>query len=552
MDFPVTLVSLAGFVALLLWGTHMVQTGIQRAFGPRLRLILDRALRTRLRAFAAGLGVTAVLQSSTATGLMVTGFAAGGAVDLVPALAVMLGANVGTTLIVQVLSFDIAAVAPALMLVGVALFRRNRQAHARDIGRVFIGLGLMLLALHQLVQLVTPYEDAPPLRIILGLVSSAPLVTVLIGAAATWLAHSSVAIILVTVSLASRGVMAPDTAFAMVLGANLGTSLNPILEGVQGDDPAAKRLPVGNMVVRLAGVALAVPALPWLGRWTVMAEPDVARAVADFHTVFNVTLAVVCLPMLDAYAGLLRRWLPTRIDPADPTRPLYLDPAALETPIVALGSAAREALRLADVLDSMLEGALDAFARDDRRAMAEAKRHDDILDALNAAIRSYLTSVDGDMLSDADHRRLGEILSFVSNLEQAGDAIEKSLLPLAAKRLKRGLALSADGREDIEGLIERLRANLRAAASLLMTVDARGARLLAEEKRKFRELEGEATRGYLEDLRLGRAVSADRGAWHLDVVREVKRINAYLVAASAYPILEREGELLASRIASDE
>ncbi len=552
MDFPVTLVSLAGFVALLLWGTHMVQTGIQRAFGPRLRLILDRALRTRLRAFAAGLGVTALLQSSTATGLMVTGFAAGGVVDLVPALAVMLGANVGTTLIVQVLSFDISAMAPALLLVGVALFRRNRQQHARDIGRVFIGLGLMLIALHQLVELVTPYEDAPPLRIILGLVSTAPLVTLLIGATATWLAHSSVAIILVTVSLASRGVMAPDTAFAMVLGANLGTSLNPILEGVQGDDPAAKRLPVGNMLVRLVGVAVALVALPWLGRWTVMAEPDAGRAVADFHTAFNIVLALVCMPVLDSYAALLRRWLPTRIDPADPTRPLYLDPAALETPIVALGTAARESLRLADVLDAMLEGAADAFAKDDRRAIAETKRHDDILDALNAAIRLYLTSIDGDGLSDADHRRLAEILAFVSNLEQAGDAIEKSLLPLASKRLKRGLPLTPESRDHILSLIERLRTNLRTAASLLMTDDARGARVLAEEKRNFRELESEATRSYLEDLRLGRAVSADSGAWHLDVVREIKRINAYLVAASAYPILEREGELLASRIASDE
>ena len=552
MDFPVTLVSLAGFVALLLWGTHMVQTGIQRALGPRLRLVLDRALGTRLQAFAAGLGVTALLQSSTATGLMVTGFAAGGVVDLVPALAVMLGANVGTTLIVQVLSFDISTVAPALLLIGVTLFRRNRQQHARDVGRVFIGLGLMLIALHQLVLLVTPYEDAPPLRLILGLVATAPVVTLLIGAFVTWLAHSSVAVILVTASLASRGVMAPDTAFALVLGANLGTSLNPILEGVQGDDPAAKRLPVGNMVVRLVGSVVALLALPWLGRWTVMAEPNVGRAVADFHTAFNVVLALLCLPLLDPYAAWLKRWLPTRIDPADPTRPLYLDPATLETPIVALGSAARESLRLADVLDAMLEGTGDAFERGDRRTIAETKRHDDILDALNTAIRTFLTSIDGDSLSERDHRRLAEILSFVSNLEQAGDAIEKGLLPLAAKRLKRGLTLSTPGRNDIASLIERLRANLRAAASLLMTDDPRGARLLAEEKRNFRELESDATRGYLEDLRLGRAVSADSGAWHLDVVREAKRINAYLVAASAYPILEREGELLASRIASDE
>src|SRR5215470_12165707 len=138
MTFPITLIDLAGFVALLLWGVHMVQTGIQRAFGARLRGLLGRALRGRFRAFLAGLGVTAILQSSTATGLMVTGFAAGGLVDLVPALAVMLGANVGTTLIVQALSFNVAEVAPALILIGVILFRKGSIARTRDLGRVAI------------------------------------------------------------------------------------------------------------------------------------------------------------------------------------------------------------------------------------------------------------------------------------------------------------------------------------------------------------------------------------------------------------------------------
>src|SRR6185369_13312623 len=174
MTFPVTLIDLAGFVALLLWGVHMVQTGIQRAFGARLRGVLGTALRNRFQAFLAGIGVTAILQSSTATGLMVTGFAAGGLVDLVPALAVMLGANVGTTLIVQVLSFNVAEVAPALILIGVLMFRRA-SAGPRDFGRVLIGLGLLLMALRQFVGLLDPFEDAPSLRILLGAISTEPI-----------------------------------------------------------------------------------------------------------------------------------------------------------------------------------------------------------------------------------------------------------------------------------------------------------------------------------------------------------------------------------------
>src|ERR1700704_1171386 len=231
LEFPVTLLDLAGSVALLLWGIHMVQTGIQRAFGAKLRSFLGSALRNRFKAFLAGMGVTAILQSSTATGLMVTGFAAGGLVDLVPALAVMLGANVGTTLIVQVLSFDVAEVAPALILIGVLMFRRT-SAGPRDFGRVLIGLGLLLMALHQFVALLVPYEDVPSLRLLLGAISTQPLLDVVLAAGLTWAAHSSVAVVLVIMSFASQGTVPPEAAFALVLGANLGTAINPILEGV--------------------------------------------------------------------------------------------------------------------------------------------------------------------------------------------------------------------------------------------------------------------------------------------------------------------------------
>src|SRR5580698_8522579 len=177
MDFPVTLIDLAGSVALLIWGIRMVQTGVQRACGARLRGFIAFAVRNRFKAFLAGIGVTAILQSSTATGLMVTGFAASGLVDLVPALAVMLGANVGTTLIVQLLSFDVAEVAPALILIGVLMFRRAAAA-PRDFGRVLIGLGLMLMALQSFINLLTPYEDVPSLRLMLGAVATQPVLDV--------------------------------------------------------------------------------------------------------------------------------------------------------------------------------------------------------------------------------------------------------------------------------------------------------------------------------------------------------------------------------------
>ncbi|MCC6716651.1 MAG: Na/Pi cotransporter family protein, partial [Acetobacteraceae bacterium] len=350
MDFPLTLIDLAGTVALLLWGVRMVQTGVQRAFGPDLRRFLEGALRGRLAAFAAGLGVTAILQSSTATGLMVAGFAALGLVGLVPALAVLLGAGVGTTLIVQVLSFQVAGLAPALFLVGFVMFRRGGSDRVRDLGRVVIGLGLMLLSLQLLHGLTSPFEDAPSLRLFLGAVASEPVLAVLLAAIVTWAAHSSIAIVLLVMSLATKGVVPPMAAMALVIGANLGTAVNPILEGNAGDDPAGRRLSIGNFILRvlaaIATLAVLAPLAGELVRWI----DDPGRLVALFHTGFNLAIAALALPLLGPYAGLLRRVFPDRVDAVDPARPVYLREAAREVPAVAIGAAAREALRLADVL----------------------------------------------------------------------------------------------------------------------------------------------------------------------------------------------------------
>ena len=541
-----TLLDLAGAVALLLWGLHMVQTGIQRGFAANLRRWLGTALGNRLAAFAAGLGVTAILQSSTATGLMVAGFAAGGAVALVPALAVMLGANVGTTLIVQLLSFDVAEVAPALILLGVIMFRRGTAARSRDLGRVAIGLGLMLLSLHQLVSLISPYEDLPNLRTVLGAITTTPVLDVLLAAGLTWAAHSSVAVVLLVMSLASRGTVPPDAAFALVLGANLGTAINPVLEGVSGDDPVARRLPVGNLLTRVIGCIIALALLHRIGALMVQLEPDPARAVADFHTGFNLILAILFLPALNPYAFALRKLLPARIDVDDPSRPRYLDQTALESPPIAIAAAAREALRMADALEAMLTRAGETLAITDHRQIGEVRRLDDVLDHLNTAIKIYLSSLDPESLSEDDQRRLTQVLVFASNLEAAGDVVDRDVMGHIAKRLKRGRPLTPDDCTEGRQLLDRLSATVRAAAAVFMSEDARAARQLAAEKEAFRDLEAAATRAQFAGLRQGQKNPLD-----VDLVRELKRVNGHLVAAAAYPVLEGQGELLSSRIRLD-
>ncbi|MCM2292614.1 Na/Pi cotransporter family protein [Allorhizobium sp. BGMRC 0089] len=547
MALLIGLVTLAGHIALLLWGTRMVQTGIQRAFGPDLRSFLGHALNNRVRAFFAGMGVTAILQSSTATGLMASGFAAGGLVDLVPALAVMLGANVGTTLIVQVLSFDVSAVSPALILIGVLMFRRVSNPQIHDLGRVVIGLGFMLLALHQLLDLMTQYEGSNALSSVLAAISATPVLSVLLAAVLTWAAHSSVAVVLLIVSLASKGLIQPEQAFALVLGANLGTAVNPVVEGHSGSDLSHKRLPIGNLITRIIGVAVVLPLLSPIARLSAMIDDDSARAVANFHTAFNLVLAALFLPFLAPYADLLTKMFPRKIDEADPARPRYLDPAARETPVVALGAAARETLRLVDVLTEMLTGAKAALSNTDRKALSALRAKDNVLDSLNTAVKTYLTSIDPDELGDADKRRLNEILLFSMNMEHAGDVLDQNLLPHLAKRLRRGLNFSREGQVELSRLFDRLIANLQTAAALFMTQDERAARLLADEKVLFRKAEREGTEAHFQRLREGSIATMETSSLHLDLVRDLKQINSHLVAAAAYPVLEERGELLQSR-----
>ena len=552
MDFVYAMLVLGGAVALLLWGAHMVQSGVQRAFGPKLQAFLSRHLRRRLVAFLAGVGITLLLQSSTATGLMATGFAAGALVDLIPGLAVMAGANVGTALIVQVLSFDISGAAPILVLAGVVLFRRETTGTWHDLGRVLIGLGLMLISLHQMLAAVAPYADSADLRLMLRVLNDIPALALLLAALAAWLVHSSVAIVLLIMTLASHGVISLEAAIVLVLGANLGTAFNPLFEGASASDPVARRVPMGNLLNRIVGVlaviGLAGPIAAGLTQLGLSAGP----ATAVFHVVFNIVMAIVALPLLDPLAALLRRVLPEPEPGTDPSEPIYLDTAAREVPEVALGGAAREVLRLADTLEKMLVGARDALASNDRRIGDSVRELDDVLDGLNQAVNAFLTSFDPEELSEEDRARRHQLLTFSMNMEQAGDVIDRALLAHNQKRIRRGTMLSKEDTARLRAQMERLIANLRTAATLLMTSDPRAARLLAREKVEFRRAEREATNRHLEALRDPRSSLAEGSAIALDLLRDMKIINSFIVAAGAYPVLDRAGELRASRVVVNE
>ena len=546
----IVLLDLMGGVALLLWGLHMVLSGVLRAFGPNLRRFLGRALHNRFTAFGAGLCLTALLQSSTATGLMTTSLAADGVVSLVPALAIMLGANVGTTLIVQLLSFNITALAPVFFIVGVVTFRVSGGSLTKALGRIGIGLGLMLLALHILLDTLAPAEQAPAVRELLASVTGDPVLCIIIAATLTWLAHSSVAVVLLVMSLAYSHFVTPEAALALVLGANLGSAINPLIEGASRSNPASQRLPVGNLINRSLGILIVLPFLPAIAKELTALQPDAAKMTAEFHMLFNVALAVIFIGALDPLAGLLTRFLPDKKQPDDAAMPRYLDEAALETPPLALANAARETIRMGDTVEAMLRDVMGALLNNDRKLAVEVSRMDNIVDRLNEAIKLYITKLTRDSLDDREGHRAMEIVSFTINLEHIGDIIDKNLCQLALKKIKRGYQFSPEGASELTAFHKCVCEGLQAAFGIFMTGDVEAARRLIREKTELRKAELDAADRHFERLREGRPESLETTSLHLDVLSDLKRIHSHICSV-AYPVLEAAGELPARDNVSD-
>jgi len=533
----IVLLDLMGGVALLLWGLHMVHSGILRAFGSDLRLLLARALGNRVSALAAGLGLTALLQSSTATALIVSSFTAEGIVGLMPALAIMLGANIGTTLIVQVLSFNISAAAPALFIIGLVAFRSGARSRIKDLGRVSIGLGLMLLALHILLGTLEPAENAPAVRVFMTAITGDPVLCILIGAAVTWAVHSSVATVLLIMSLAYAHFVTPFASLALVLGANLGSAINPVFEGARRDNPASYRLPVGNLLNRLVGIVLVAPFLHPLADAFQAWQPDLAKMTALFHIAFNVATALLFIGVLDGVAALMTWLFPARVQTIDPAQPRYLDESALATPSLALTDAARETLHMGDLVETMLRQVMAAIMTNDRGLVDNVSRMDNGVDRLDEAIKLYVTKLTRGSLDEREGQRAMEIISFAINLEHIGDIVDKNLCELATKKIKHRFQFSPEGAAELSEFHRRTMESLRIAFGVFMSGDVTEARKLLAEKTTLRNEELAATERHLERLREGRPESIETTSLHLDVLRDLKRIHSHICSV-AYPVLD--------------
>ncbi len=539
------LLNLLAAVSLLVWGTYLVRTGILRVFGANLRSILARSIGSRPTAALAGLGVTALVQSSTATALIVASFAAQGLVTLPLALAVMLGADVGTSLMVVVFSLDLSWLSPLFIFTGVVLFISVKDRPVGRFGRILIGLGLMLLALRLVAQSTEIIVQSPAVKALLQSLASDLLLEITVGAALAIAAYSSLAVVLLTATLAASGAVPMETALGLTLGANLGSGLLAVLATARSTIET-RQGPLGNLVFKMAGVLLMAPLV---GLWLRHVAPhlDALTTVVTFHLAFNTAMAVLFLGLTGVVARRVQAWLP-KPDPAlAGGRPHHLDPTALATPSLAISCAAREAMHQADVVETMLRGMLRVIEERDLRLAQELRQLDDQVDQLYSAIKYYLTKISREALSEDESRRWTDIISFTINMEQIGDIIERVVIDVEDKSIKQGRHFSDAGLSEIRDLHARLLDNLRLGMSVFLNGSVRDAQKLLEEKARFRDLERTYASTHIARLSDKTVQSIETSSLHLDLISDLKRINSH-ICSIAYPILDSVGALAPSRL----
>jgi phosphate:Na+ symporter len=540
------LLNLLAAISLLVWGTHLVRAGILRVFGANLRSVLAQSLSNRWAALISGLGVTALVQSSTATALIVSSFVGQGLVTLPLALAVMLGADVGTSLMAVVLSFDLSWLSPLFILLGVVMFLTRQSTPVGRFGRVLIGLGLMLLALRLVASSTEIMTHSPAVKALLGSISTDLMLEITVGTFLAVISYSSLAIVLLTATMAASGLVPLEPALGLVLGANLGSGLLAVLTTLRSA-VEVRQVPLGNFMFKAIGVLIAAP---FVGLWLRHVRPYVnesATMVVLFHLSFNLVVALLFVGFTRPMANLVAVWLPKPDRSVVNGRPHHLDPSALATPSLAISCAAREALHQADVVETMMVGMLAVIRNNDLKLAQELRQLDDTVDELYSAIKYYLTKISREALGEEESRRWTDIISFTINMEQIGDIVERILIDVEDKKIKKGRSFSEAGMAEICELHARLVDNLRLGMSVFLNGSVRDAQKLLEEKARFRDLERAYASTHLTRLTGNTVQSIETSSLHIDLISDLKRINSH-ICSIAYPILDSAGALAPNRL----
>lgn len=537
---------LAAAVALLLWSVRLIRTGVERAFMPELKRGLKDLSKNHVSAAAGGAVAAMLMQSSTAVALIGAGFAVSGMLAAPAALALILGADLGSAIMAQVLLLPVGALIPFILLLGVVTFFKARSRKAKQVGRIVIGFALVLISLAMIREATAPIAENAIVQNIAAYFRGDLISAYAIGALAAWAMHSSLATVLTIATFAATGMIAGHVAAALVIGANLGGAVIPLVLLWSGERPA-RLVALGNLFARglvtVLFLALLMGNVIDLGLLGVSA----GQQAVTLHMALNAVLLVAALPMVGAIMGLAERVMPRHPDTATEAVSA-LDPGALDHVPLALACAQRELLRMAETVQAILVPVMRLFRTWDPELARVIERREDEIDRMHFETKIYVSRMREHAIQPAQEKKTLEIVAMANNLEEAADRIAVSLVTLAKKLADEAVTFSDEGLKDIEDFHDQVVTNGQLALSVLTTGDAEAARQLVAEKDRIRIEEQKLQERHLKRLQQGATASIETTNIHQETLRLLKQINAALTYV-AYPIAEETGDLLNSRLA---
>lgn len=518
--YLVTIVEMVGGLCLFLFGLYYGSKGLRRLAGEKVRELLFALTRRRTLGALVGIGITVIFQSSSATITLLVSMASAGLLTLTQSLGVILGADIGTTITVQILAFRFFDYALIVAVAGFVLMNSARRL--RDIGQAVFGFGLVFYSLKVVLTAAEPLRFMPPVQAAVADMARVPVLAFLVAVLFTALFRSSAATIGVVVGLSFAGLVDLRTAVPFILGANVGTTFNAVLASWQGTTEA-RRIAVGHVLFKVLIVLLLVPFLPWLVRLFAVSARTVPRQIANAHTLINVMAAVLFLPLLMPFRRLLERLVPERQEGAAGLRFLQAD--ALAAPELAVAQATREVQRMGDVVLAMFTQALPVFLNGDKEGRRAIIAADDQVDKMEEGITAFLVRVPQEGIGPELSRRTVALFYVTDELEHIGDIVSKNLMNYARRKMNENLAFSDEGLADLSEFHQEVRKRLEMANAALATWDKELAERMMQERQWGVDRKRELHNRHLDRLAAGLKETLDTSTIHLDMIADLERIN---------------------------
>jgi len=530
-----TLLTIAGGVALILFGVRFLRKGLDRLFGTRLEAWLERMAGNRLKAFFSGVAVSIAVPSSTTMSVLTAQTVQSGRLTARQMLAVMFGADIGLTVPVLLIALRFEQYAPIFVLVGVVLYQFTVGARSRGIGQAVLSLGFIFLGIGTIKAAAAGAVENPDLMKLLEIAQRYPVGMAALAAVTTFGLQSATATIGLVIGLGAAGAVGLPLAVAVVAGANVGVVITSLLVG--WNQVESRRLAASNMMAKLCVAALVLAGLAYVVEFLEWMPGKFDRQVAFAHTGFNLVLAMIGLPLVGVINRVVEALIPEPPVVDKPKfGPRYINTAPTDSLSLALGQSMREIMHVGEIVREMLADLWKSLKANDAKLAVSVSERDDQVDLLDAQIKRFLTkqlSLQGGTDDAGEQMRQ---LRYLTELETIGDIIDKNLTELVTKKIKLKAEFSEEGWQELDEFYEKVSENMLIADTAFTTGDRILAQQLMRHKEQLNQYERELRDRHFIRLKEGLAESHETSAVHLDILTHLKRINS-CVSHVAYALL---------------